>query len=518
MIILKSKSQQLSQNPLKKNIVANFAGTIWQSIMGLIFIPMYIMYLGIEAWGLIGIFATLQVIFSLLDMGLSSTLNREMARLSALPHKEQEMRNLVRTLEVIYWCVAAFVGISVIALSPFIAHHWIDAGKLSTQTVEQALLIMGFVMAFQMPIAFYSGGLMGLQKQVLLNKINISISTLRGAGVVLILWLVSPTIQAYFLWQVIISGINVILLGYFLWRILPHSEETAVFQKQLLKGIWKFAAGMSGITILAVILTQTDKIILSKMLSLEMFGYYMLASTVAMNLGRLVSPVFISIYPKFTQLVSIDDQDGLKQLYHKICQLTAVLVLPAAIVIALFSYEVILLWTQNPVTAEKTHLIISIMICGTALNGIMNPPFALQLAFGWTKLSVFKNIVAVVLLVPLIIVLTIHYSAIGAASAWLILNIGYVIFEIPVMHGKILRKEMWHWYWHDIFLPIIAALSIASIGRIFFNGTTSQIMISLYLIVISALTLGVTIISVPTMRSRVFNQFLKIKLQRLKFK
>ena len=34
-----------------------------------------------------------------------------MARLSALPHKEQEMRNLVRTLETIYWSVAVFVGI-----------------------------------------------------------------------------------------------------------------------------------------------------------------------------------------------------------------------------------------------------------------------------------------------------------------------------------------------------------------------------------------------------------------------
>ncbi|MFH0888010.1 MAG: polysaccharide biosynthesis protein, partial [Planctomycetota bacterium] len=189
---------------LKRNIAANFAGSIWQALMSLIFIPLYIKFMGIEAWGLIGIFATLQTVFGLLDMGLSSTLNREMARLSVLPNKEQEMRNLVRTLEVLYWSLAVLVGITVVSLSPVIAHHWIKAGQLSPKTIEQALLIMGFVMALQMPTGFYSGGLMGLQRQVLLNVINICISTLRGAGAVLILWLVSPTIQAFFLWQIVI--------------------------------------------------------------------------------------------------------------------------------------------------------------------------------------------------------------------------------------------------------------------------------------------------------------------------
>ena len=200
---------------IKKNIVANFAGSIWQSLMALVFIPLYIKFIGIESYGLIGIFATLQAMFVLLDMGLSATLNREMARLSVLPGREQEMRNLVRSLEVIYWCIAIFIGIAVVAISPFIAHHWIKAGQLSSKTIEQAVLIMGFVMALQMPVSFYSGGLMGLQKQILLNAINsVGASTLRGAGAVLILWLVSPTIQAFFLWQIVASVINIFSFSY----------------------------------------------------------------------------------------------------------------------------------------------------------------------------------------------------------------------------------------------------------------------------------------------------------------
>ncbi|HTZ41450.1 MAG TPA: oligosaccharide flippase family protein [Syntrophales bacterium] len=506
-----SKSPPHPLSRLKKNIAANFAGSIWQTLMGLVFIPLYIHFMGIESYGLIGIFTMLQVIFGLLDVGLGNTLTREMARLSALPSKEQEMRNLVRTLEIVYWCISLFVGTVVVSLSPWIAHHWINAGQLSPKTIEHALFIMGFVIALQMPIGFYSGGLMGLQRQVLLNAINISIGTLRGAGAVLILWLVSPTIQAFLSWQIFISIIQIFVLAMFIWLRLPHGDRKAVFQKQLLTGIWRFTAGMSGISILAVILTQLDKVILSKILSLEMLGYYMLASTVGMSLGRLFTPVFSSIYPRFTQLMSINDQEGLKQLYHNSCQLMSVLILPVAIVIALFSYEIILLWTQNPTTAEKTHLLVSILICGTALNGLMNPPYALQLASGWTLLSIFKNIIAVIVFVPLIVIMAIHYGATGAACAWLFINIGYILFEIPIMHRRLLRNEKWRWYRQDIIIPLAVCLFVAGLGRLFIHGTTSQFLMLLYLMIISALTLVMTCLSVPIMRSRIYGQLLKLK-------
>jgi O-antigen/teichoic acid export membrane protein len=359
-------------------------------------------------------------------------------------------------------------------------------------------------MVFQMPIGFYSGGLMGLQRQVLVNVINVCMNTLRGVGAIIILWLVSPTIQAFLLWQIGISVINAFLLAFLLWSKLPISESKAVFQKQLLAGIWRFTAGMGGISFFAVILTQLDKVILSKLLSLEMFGYYILASMVAMSLGRLVAPIIFSIYPRFTQLVSINDQNGLIQLYHKSCQFISVLILPVAIIIALFSYEVLLIWTQNQATAEKTHLILSILICGSLINVLMGLPYVLQLAFGWTKLSFFKTLIAVILLVPLIIYMTTHFGAVGAAIAWLVLNMGLFFIEIPIMHRRLLRTEKWRWYWQDVCIPLVACIITASLGRLFVSGPMSKITIMLYLIIISGLTLGTAAITTPITRRWLF--------------
>src|SRR5512143_2314514 len=146
--------------------------------MSIIFIPLYIKFLGIEAYGLIGFFAMMQGTLQVLDLGLSQTMNREMARYTVLPDKAAEARDLVRTLEMGYWVIGIIIGVTVVVASPFIAKYWIKAGSLSTNTIQQAVAIMGLVVALQWPISLYGGGLLGLQRQILFNMVKIGISTL----------------------------------------------------------------------------------------------------------------------------------------------------------------------------------------------------------------------------------------------------------------------------------------------------------------------------------------------------
>lgn len=479
--------------------------------MSLAFVPLYIKFMGIESYGLVGIFTSLLALFGLLDMGLSTTLNRELARYSAQPDKAQDMRNLVRTLELPYWGVAFVIGLAVVGLSGPIATYWVKADKLTPATVKQALMIMGGVVAFRWPVSLYSGGLMGLQKQVLLNGINVFEATLRGFGAVLVLWLISPTIQAFFACQIFISMVHVLLLAFFLWRSLPKSGHRSHFQKELLLRIWRFAAGMTGISVTAIILTQTDKIVLSKILSLEMFGYYTLATVVASTLYHFIGPVFYALFPRFSQLVSLNDQIGLKELYHKSCQFMSVMILPAAIVVSLFSSEILILWTGDSVTVANTHSIVSILIIGTALNGLMNIPYGLQLAHAWTNLALYTNIIASIILVPMIYFLANRYGAVGAASAWIILNAGYVLICIQIMHFRLLKGEQWRWYLNDVGMPLLSALIIATFWRLLIPSEMSKVAMFIYLAGVSTTTLIGTAFSTSVTRQWINQQFVMLK-------
>jgi O-antigen/teichoic acid export membrane protein len=492
---------------IKQNIIANFGGKAWQALMSLAFVPLYIKFMGIESYGLVGIFASLLALFGILDMGLSTTLNREMARLSVMPQKAQEMRNLVRTLEIPYWGVAFIIGFAVVGLSGPIATYWVKTDNLTPATIKHALMIMGGVVAFRWPIGLYSGGLMGLQKQVLLNFINAFAATIRGLGAVLVLWLVSPTILAFFAWQIFASIVHTALTVYCLQHSLPKSGHRSYFQKELLFRIWRFAAGLTGISVSAIILTQADKIILSKILPLEMFGYYTLATVVANTLYGFIGPVFSAMFPRFSQLVSLNDQDTLKELYHKACQFMSVMILPAAIVVSFFSSEILLLWTGDSLIVSNTHRIVSILIIGTALNGLMNLPYGLQLAYAWTTLSLYTNIIASIILVPMIYFLATRYGVIGAASAWVILNSGYVLIGIQIMHSRLLKGEQWRWYWQDVTLPASVALALTFIAQLVIpQGLQTFMLISVLLFILGLSSLAAAL-AAPAVRQELFNRF-----------
>jgi O-antigen/teichoic acid export membrane protein len=90
-------------------------------------------------------------------------------------------------------------------------------------------------------------------------------------------------------------------------------------------------------------------------------------------------------------------------MYHGSTQVMAVMILPAAAVIALFSREILLLWTGNPEVVQNAAPIVSILVIGTALNGMMNLPFALQLAYGWTRIGLVINSAFIFTLVPAIL-------------------------------------------------------------------------------------------------------------------
>lgn len=487
---------------LKLNIIANLVGQSWSALMMLAFVPLYIKFLGIEAYGLIGFFAMLQSALQVLDLGLSQTMNRELARYSALPEKSGEARDFVRTLEIGYWGIGIIIGVTIFASSPIIAGYWIKSGSIPIEGIRMAVAIMGVVAALQWPLSFYQGGLMGLQHQVLLNGIKICMTSLSGGGAVLILWLVSPTIVAFLGWQIIVSIINVTLITVFLWRCLPASDHAPCFDRRLLDNIWRFAAGMSGISFSAIILMQLDKVILSKILNLGMFGYYTLAGMVSGSLSVvLIGPIFNALFPRFSALVAADDQIALKQLYHQSSQLMTALIIPVAAVLSLFSFDILLLWTGNAETARIASPIVSVMVIGTALNGLMTLPYALQLSHGWTSIGLRINTFFIITLVPGIIFMATHYGMVGAASVWVALNTVYLLIGVPLTHRRLLKGETIQWFFEDVGLPLVAALLVAGIGRWLVVGPMSGIMAFAGLTSVLLAAVIASVLAAPQIRS-----------------
>jgi len=225
----------------------------------------------------------------------------------------------------------------------------------------------------------------------------------------------------------------------------------------------RFATGIIVITFLTLLLTQLDKVLLSRLLTLEAFGYYALAGVIANALYMLVGPICTAFYPRFTELTERGDSIGLRATYHQAAQLTTVLMGSAAVVLIFFSSSVLLLWSGDHALAELVAPLVSALALGTLLNGLMGIPYGLQLAYGWTSLKIKISAIAVVVLVPLLLWAVPRYGALGAAYVWVLLTAGHILFGVGLMHRRLLLADKWRWCFQDVAMPLAAASVAASL-------------------------------------------------------
>jgi O-antigen/teichoic acid export membrane protein len=447
---------------LGRNLLAGLANSIWSALVGLAVVPFYLKYLGIEAYGLIGFFVTTQALLQLLDLGMAPTINREVARCS-VDGNLKEAGKLLHTLAVVYWCMAGIIALLILVLAPWIAKCWLQSKQLSPQTISHSVMLMGLVVACRWPIGLYQGALIGAQRLAISSSINMLMVTIGSFGAVMVLAFVSPTIEAFFIWQTCVGLIYAITMQWAAWRVIGNTQANR-FDIDYLRRILRFSLGVGVIALSGLILTQLDKLILSKTLELESFGQYMLATVVASSLYILIIPIFNITYPRFSSLVAQKKLDELLVQYRTASHLLATMLFPFAMVMMLLSRLLIQLWTGNVDLAETEAPLTSLLLVGYALHGVMHMPYALMLAQGETKSMYSIYILLIVLVVPLTAILSLKYGAVGGALAQLLLFVFYVLLGTWITHKKFFRGYGWKWLSKDVGVPLVISLLIGMSG------------------------------------------------------
>jgi O-antigen/teichoic acid export membrane protein len=475
-------------------------------------LPVYIDILGIESYGLVGFYSTLLGSLAILDLGLSSTLNRELARSIALKTPSQDIKNLVYSLEIIYWIAGIAIGIGTIILAPFIANYWVKANQLSPQQITNAIMLMGGILAFQWPQSIYTGGLMGLQKQVAFNIANAILSTLKSVGVILALKLIAPTISIFFLWQILISCLSALIFRYLLWYFVPKTTIKAHFSSIELRKIWRFAAGMMGISLASFCLLQIDKVLLSRLLSLSDYGYYTLAWTVGTSITLIVGILGNTLLPKLTEIVARGNETEIIINYHRFFRLIASVIIPIGMLLCLFSYDILFIWTNNTETTAKISLAVKILTVGSICSALINVPYYLLLAHGNTRFTMCQNIIASIVLTPLLFWWTSLWGLNGATLVWLAVNVGYVIISLPIMHKTLLKGQLYNVYTQDIGIALGCSLVVIMVAKANFNSAWPRLLQVLYMFI----ALNISYLSIVFF-SKEYKYVIKIAFNRLKY-
>jgi O-antigen/teichoic acid export membrane protein len=447
-----------------RNILANVAGAALGMVVLLAVVPIYLRLLGAEAYGLVGLFTTVMVASTALDLGLGATLNREVARLTARPREDGDGRDVAMTLEAGGWTVGIVVGALFAVAAPAIAGRWLTFSTLTPTEVRAALWLMAAALPALIARGLYLAGLNGLQRQALANLVQVGGTTLRAGASVAALSLLSPSVTVFFVTQTALLYLETLTVAGALRRALPASARGGRIRPAALRSLVGFSAGVSGTMVLGFALTSLDQVVLSAILPLAEFGYYTLAVAAANAVGQLVQPVTTAVYPRFSQLVERGDSHDLADEYHFFSQLVAVLVLPLGGLLVFFPGDVLALWTRDDHVVRAVALVLGLRAVGTVLNALMHVPHVLQLAFGWSSLGAGVNALALVVVAPATVLLSLRWGGAGAAAVYIALNAAALLLAMGRMHRRVLPGELSRWYGR-LLLPAVAVAAVAALSR-----------------------------------------------------
>ncbi len=454
-------------------LAVTLAARILSAALGLAAVPLYLKFLGVEAYGITGLFVSLQALVTFLDFGLGTTLTRQLAISGRDPQSIARGRDVAATFERAYLGMAVVLG-AVLTLSAwFFAAAWVNSQSIPPAEMALAMQLAAITLAVGWPSNLYGAGLLGMNRQV---SLAVSTSAFAIMRVVLAVALLNfwPTLTAFFIAQLIVAAMQTAGFRVQFWRALGPAHHRARVRWQLLRDARAFAGGMTLIAITSILLVHTDKLVLSYLLPLRDFGVYAVASTLATGLYVMIGSMFAVIYPRISQAWAEGREQPLAEMYHASGQAMAALVLPLAIVIAWFSAESLFVLSGDRELSAQGRWPLVFLVLGTALNGVMNVPYALQLAAGWTSLTVRLNAAAVLVLVPLTWFAALRFGGVGGAVAWLLLNAGYLLITPQVMHQRLLPGEKWRWYAGSVASPVIACVCVTALAGLLHDPSPSR--------------------------------------------
>lgn len=452
---------------MRKNIIANYASQLYSASIGILILPLYIKYMGAESYGLVGFFTMLQAWFALLDLGLTPTIARETARYHGGSMPALRYRQLFRALSTIFVSIAVIGGMALWLLAEPIAYKWLQVETLSMYMVVVAVQIMAASVALRWLSGLYRGVITGSERLVWLSGFNAIIATLRFPAVLITMWQYGFTPTVFFWHQLAVAIVEVLglyLMSNKLKPVFPKSEIIG-WSIQPVKPVLKFALTIAFTSSVWVLVTQTDKLILSGILPLAEYGFFTLAVLVASGVMILSAPVSTVIMPRMARLHAEGKHDEMIQVYRNATQLVSVVAGSASLTIAFFAEPLLYAWTGDKEIASNAAPILTLYVLGNGVLAVSAFPYYLQYALGNLRYHLIGNLVTVVTLIPTIIWAASEHGGVGAGWAWLSINSLYLILWVGYVHHKLQPGVHVGWLSKDIlgiYVPVILLLFLAS--------------------------------------------------------
>ncbi|MFO0874310.1 MAG: hypothetical protein U0575_10100 [Phycisphaerales bacterium] len=514
-----------------RNLAATTIGQVGEGLLAFIFVPIFLRRLGSEAWGLTSLIPLANGVLMVVGFPLTTAINRELARLAALGAGAPARRRTLRAIQAIFLVLAGAAVVASWFGAPWLAERWLRPETLAVSTCVASVRLVGLYVAVLLLRSAYLGALFGMNRQIEANAASLGAAVAVTIGGLAAIELTAPsnadgTVVRFLAAQAAIQAVGTLVAALLAWRGVSVSDRgvarrsraesqdgpieapvdtlarrgverrddredvrssahaidggptSDVGEDRVWRRLWPFVRGMLLVAVAAGLVTQVDKLVASRLLTLGDYGLYAVAATLASGIGLLVRAVNMASFPDLSRAFATDDAPArLEQgaALHRWARAVAVVVLPAGATMAILPSAALSVWLGPEHVAPIMPPVLAALAIGWTLNGLAAPAFNTAFAAGWTGFAATQNIIAIAFMPLAMVVLVPRFGATGAALAWTSLNALYVLVSVPTwFFRRLLRAERRRWLVHDVALPVAASVAAVAAVRLLAPPPTTR--------------------------------------------
>lgn len=426
---------------MRSAVILNYIAQFYSAISLLIVVPIYIKLLGSEAYGLVAFFIMLQAWFQILEAGISGSITRVIAISKNHTGNFSAALLICKKIFILFFLISLLILFLGAIFNDFLTNEWFQT-SISKDVLSVSLFSMFFSLAFKYLSGPFRSILIGLERHVELSVVTIIILTLKYPLSVFYIVYFSKEVDDFFIYQAltcVFEFVSFLLLSIYSIKLNKErgkgGDNSGVLSLTFID-FFKFSIQLSILSISWVVVTQVDKLVLSKFMTLDNYGFYSLAVSLSGAILIFAAPLNQILMPKLTGLFNNNDRDGFYRVYFISFSILCMISISLGIFLFIFGSEVVYLWTSEQVLSVRANEYLGFLSLGNSISVLMSMVFLLLFCSGDLKLHTIVYVCYSLVLIPLSIIITSNYGGYGASAFWFFHNV--ILFTF--WGGRVLLK------------------------------------------------------------------------------
>ena len=415
--------------------------------------------LGADALGVIYFALALNVLLTnALAMGVCETTVREIS--SHFKSEPGYIADLLRSASLLYWGGYLVISIAIYFGAPVLVHRWIHLQSLDPATAIEVLRILGVAAFVALPRAFYTSILRGLERMEFPNLIDVTFSGLQQAGIITILAMRGGLLDVVG-WMAACFAFSVVTYLFVCARFVSWSSLVPGFSTAVVARNFSFTSHVALITVLAMIHTQADKAIVSKLLPIGVFGLYSLAYTAVSRSTLLTGSVAQAGLPHLSSLFKEGGHQRLITQFNKLQDLICYGTVPLFGAIPFVARPLFTI-IFNAASAHLLLLPVTFLGIGFYMNGTLATLYIFSIAAGRPDIAARLNLYALFAVLPVTAALIYFFGLTGAGFSWVFYHLFAYAYQVPSTCRECLNTSPWAWFAKILRIFALVAITYGS--------------------------------------------------------